>query len=85
MLRHAELLITYSTSTCLQNMLKHCHSAGATYLFQQDKFYDINLDIGDKTLQCSRKVDCLKLWLMWKAVGSDGLAKRVDKAFVHAR
>ncbi|KAI9530698.1 hypothetical protein NQZ68_000189 [Dissostichus eleginoides] len=63
------------------NLLKKCHSANATYLFQQDKFYDVNLDVGDKTVQCSRKVDCLKLWLMWKAVGSIGLAERVDKAF----
>lgn len=43
------------------------------------------MDIGDKSLQCSRKVDCLKLWLMWKAVGSDGLEQRVNKAFVNAR
>uniref|UniRef100_A0A3Q3LBI1 Cysteine sulfinic acid decarboxylase n=1 Tax=Mastacembelus armatus TaxID=205130 RepID=A0A3Q3LBI1_9TELE len=67
------------------NLLKRCHSANATYLFQQDKFYDMNLDIGDKSVQCSRRVDCLKLWLMWKAVGSDGLAERVDKAFIHVR
>ncbi|XP_005478089.1 cysteine sulfinic acid decarboxylase isoform X3 [Oreochromis niloticus] len=67
------------------NLLKQCHSANATYLFQQDKFYDVNLDIGDKSVQCSRKVDCLKLWLMWKAVGSTGLEERVDKAFIHAR
>ncbi|KAM3617405.1 uncharacterized protein V6R79_005721 [Siganus canaliculatus] len=67
------------------NLLKRCHSASATYLFQQDKFYDVNLDIGDKSVQCSRKVDCLKLWLMWKAVGSNGLAERVDKAFFHMR
>ncbi|TDH10531.1 hypothetical protein EPR50_G00076230 [Perca flavescens] len=67
------------------NLLKKCHSANATYLFQQDKFYDVNLDLGDKSVQCSRKVDCVKLWLMWKAVGSSGLANRVDKAFIHAR
>ncbi|KAF7662737.1 hypothetical protein LDENG_00227120 [Lucifuga dentata] len=29
------------------NLLKRCHSANANYLFQQDKFYDVNLDIGD--------------------------------------
>ncbi|KAF3845513.1 hypothetical protein F7725_008676 [Dissostichus mawsoni] len=63
------------------NLLKKCHSANATYLFQQDKCYDVNLDVGDKTVQCGRKDDCLKLWLMWKAVGSIGLAERVDKAF----
>ncbi|TKS77626.1 Cysteine sulfinic acid decarboxylase [Collichthys lucidus] len=67
------------------NLLKRCHSANATYLFQQDKFYDVNLDCGDKSVQCSRKVDCLKLWLMWKAIGSSGMAQRVDKAFFNAR
>lgn len=68
-----------------QGLLKQCHCAKATYLFQQDKFYDVNLDIGDKSLQCSRKVDCLKLWLMWKAIGSSGLEERINKAFVNAR
>uniref|UniRef100_A0A8C7XYG0 Cysteine sulfinic acid decarboxylase n=1 Tax=Oryzias sinensis TaxID=183150 RepID=A0A8C7XYG0_9TELE len=67
------------------NLLKRCNCANASYLFQQDKFYDVNLDIGDKSVQCSRKVDCLKLWLMWKAVGSTGLEHRVDKAFLHVR
>uniref|UniRef100_A0A4W5LQN6 Cysteine sulfinic acid decarboxylase n=1 Tax=Hucho hucho TaxID=62062 RepID=A0A4W5LQN6_9TELE len=67
------------------HLLKHCHSADATYLFQQDKFYDSSLDTGDKSIQCGRKVDCLKLWLMWKAVGSKGLEERVDRAFAHTR
>ncbi|XP_030623271.1 cysteine sulfinic acid decarboxylase isoform X2 [Chanos chanos] len=65
------------------NLLMRCHCANATYLFQQDKFYDISLDTGDKSIQCGRKVDCLKLWLMWKAEGSQGLAERVEKAFAH--
>uniref|UniRef100_A0A9J7YE14 Cysteine sulfinic acid decarboxylase n=1 Tax=Cyprinus carpio carpio TaxID=630221 RepID=A0A9J7YE14_CYPCA len=67
------------------NLLMHCHSANATYLFQQDKFYDTSLDTGDKSIQCGRKVDCLKLWLMWKAIGTHGLSERVDKAFALAR
>ncbi|XP_041953066.1 cysteine sulfinic acid decarboxylase [Alosa sapidissima] len=62
------------------NLLQKCHCASATYLFQQDKFYDMSLDTGDKTIQCGRKVDCLKLWLMWKAVGTKGLAERVERA-----
>uniref|UniRef100_A0A1A8LWU9 Cysteine sulfinic acid decarboxylase n=1 Tax=Nothobranchius pienaari TaxID=704102 RepID=A0A1A8LWU9_9TELE len=62
-----------------------CHGAHASYLFQQDKFYDVNLDVGDKSVQCSRKVDCLKLWLMWKAIGSNGFEERVNKAFVLVR
>lgn len=71
--------------TSMQNLLKQCHCASASYLFQQDKFYDVNLDIGDKSVQCSRKVDCVKLWLMWKAVGTLGLAERVDRAFLHVK
>lgn len=42
-------------------------------------------DTGDKTIQCGRKVDCLKLWLMWKANGTEGLEKRVDRAFEFTR
>ena len=29
--------------------------------------YDVSWDTGDKTFQCGRRVDVLKLWLMWKA------------------
>lgn len=42
-------------------------------------------DTGDKTVQCGRRVDCLKLWLLWKAVGSEGLEQRVDRAFACTR
>ncbi|XP_066225737.1 cysteine sulfinic acid decarboxylase isoform X2 [Saccopteryx leptura] len=51
----------------------------------QDKFYDVALDTGDKVVQCGRRVDCLKLWLMWKALGGQGLEWRVDQAFALAR
>ncbi|XP_049639385.1 cysteine sulfinic acid decarboxylase isoform X1 [Suncus etruscus] len=67
------------------NLLKHCHGSQASYLFQQDKFYDVALDTGDKVVQCGRRVDCLKLWLMWKALGSKGLELRVDQAFALSR
>lgn len=36
-------------------------------------------------VQCGRHVDCLKLWLMWKAQGGQGLELRVDRAFALAR
>ncbi|XP_037703568.1 cysteine sulfinic acid decarboxylase isoform X9 [Choloepus didactylus] len=67
------------------NLLKRCHGSQASYLFQQDKFYDVALDTGDKVVQCGRRVDCLKLWLMWKAQGGQGLEQRVDRAFALAR
>uniref|UniRef100_A0A8D0PLB7 Cysteine sulfinic acid decarboxylase n=1 Tax=Sus scrofa TaxID=9823 RepID=A0A8D0PLB7_PIG len=69
----------------IQNLLKRCHGSQASYLFQQDKFYDVTLDTGDKVVQCGRRVDCLKLWLMWKAQGGQGLERRVDQAFALAR
>ena len=40
---------------------------------------------GDKTVQCGRKGDALKLWTMWKARGDKGMADIVDKAMDNAR
>ena len=65
--------------------MQQCHSANARYLFQQDKFYDVSYDTGDKSLQCGRKVDVFKLWLMWKARGNEGFERRIDNAFENAR
>lgn len=70
---------------CPQNLLQRCHSARASYLFQQDKFYDISYDTGDKSIQCSRKPDAFKFWLMWKALGTGELEQRVDRALAMAR
>ncbi|XP_075449544.1 cysteine sulfinic acid decarboxylase [Ascaphus truei] len=67
------------------DLLTQCHAANAKYLFQTDKFYDLKYDTGDKSIQCGRRVDCLKLWLMWKAIGSEGLERRVDRALEHTR
>ncbi|XP_036395449.1 acidic amino acid decarboxylase GADL1-like [Megalops cyprinoides] len=67
------------------DLLQRCHSAHASYLFQKDKFYDVTYDTGDKTVQCSRKPDAFKFWLMWKAVGTRGLEERVDRALALAR
>ncbi|XP_008284424.1 glutamate decarboxylase-like protein 1 [Stegastes partitus] len=67
------------------SLLQRCHSNRASYLFQQDKFYDISYDTGDKSLQCSRKPDAFKFWLMWKALGTSQLEQRVDRALAMAR
>ncbi|XP_033619543.1 cysteine sulfinic acid decarboxylase isoform X3 [Fukomys damarensis] len=69
----------------VDNLLKRCHESQASYLFQQDKFYDVALDTGDKVVQCGRRVDCLKLWLLWKAQGGRGLEQRIDRAFALAQ
>ncbi|XP_014793146.1 PREDICTED: acidic amino acid decarboxylase GADL1 [Calidris pugnax] len=66
-------------------LLKNCYSAKAAYLFQQDKFYDVSYDTGDKSIQCSRRPDAFKFWLMWKALGTTGLEERVNRALALAR
>ncbi len=38
-------------------------------------------DLGQRSLQCGRRVDALKLWLMWKHHGDAGFAQRVDRLF----
>ncbi|XP_060541795.1 acidic amino acid decarboxylase GADL1 isoform X4 [Pantherophis guttatus] len=66
-------------------LLKRCYSANASYLFQQDKFYDISYDTGDKSIQCSRRADAFKFWMTWKALGTTGLEKRVNRALALVR
>ncbi|XP_074714110.1 cysteine sulfinic acid decarboxylase isoform X2 [Strix uralensis] len=77
--------VAWNPHKMLTGLLQRCHGAGATYLFQPDKFYDVAYDTGDKTPQCGRRVDCLKLWLLWKAAGTEGLARRVERAFAFTR
>ena len=59
--------------------LVSCFSTGADYLFQPDKLHG-DADSGDRTFQCARRVDALKLWLTWKARGEDAFADRIDHA-----
>jgi glutamate/tyrosine decarboxylase-like PLP-dependent enzyme len=37
-----------------------------------------SFDLGEKSLQCTRKVDALKLWLAWKYYGDEGYEKRFN-------
>uniref|UniRef100_A0A6B2L370 Glutamate decarboxylase n=1 Tax=Arcella intermedia TaxID=1963864 RepID=A0A6B2L370_9EUKA len=58
-------------------------STKADYLFQQDKLYG-EYDVGDKSLQCGRKTDAFKLWLTWKAKGTQGFEHTINKLFQNA-
>ena len=44
-----------------EGLLQRAVGANATYLFQQDKFYDVSYDTGDKSIQCGRKPDGFKV------------------------
>ncbi|XP_011499286.1 PREDICTED: cysteine sulfinic acid decarboxylase [Ceratosolen solmsi marchali] len=81
---HKLLAAPQQCSTLLtrhKGLLQSAHGSQATYLFQKDKFYDTSYDSGDKHVQCGRRADVLKFWLMWKAKGTEGLERHVDKLF----
>ncbi|CAL8343415.1 unnamed protein product [Merluccius merluccius] len=67
-----------------RGLLQECNQLCADYLFQSDKHYDMSYDTGDKTIQCGRHVDAFKLWLMWKAKGSEGFGSQVNKCLENA-
>ncbi len=58
--------------------LHHSFSNEADYLYQTDGD-DYNL--GKTSLQCGRRNDALKLWTLWKSIGTLGLEKLVDHQF----
>ncbi|KAG8573650.1 hypothetical protein GDO81_012484 [Engystomops pustulosus] len=62
-----------------EGLMQNCNQMHASYLFQQDKHYDLSYDTGDKALQCGRHVDIFKLWLMWRAKGTIGFEAQIDK------
>lgn len=60
-----------------QGALKNCTAGGGgDYLFHKDINADFNL--GERSLQCGRRADSLKVWLSWKAMGNKGFANKVD-------
>ncbi|KAL0818942.1 hypothetical protein ABMA28_008241 [Loxostege sticticalis] len=68
-----------------KGLLHSSNAAAAQYLFHQDKFYDVSYDTGDKSVQCGRKIDAFKLWMMWKARGDSGLSSLCDHTMDIAR
>ncbi|XP_006607390.1 cysteine sulfinic acid decarboxylase [Apis dorsata] len=85
---HKLLAAPQQCSTLLlrhEGLLQDAHGSKASYLFQPDKFYDTSFDSGDKHIQCGRRADVLKFWFMWKAKGTRGLEKHVDRIFKLAR
>ena len=54
-----------------------------SYLFHENEEKDYNL--GHNSLQCGRRVDSLKLWLLWKYIGTNGFEKRIDHLFDMAK
>lgn len=53
-----------------------CSGGGGDYLFHADENADYNL--GERSIQCGRRADSLKVWLSWKAEGSKGFSNKID-------
>ncbi len=78
---HKMLGTPMTCSIIMVNDQKHLYNSfsnSAKYLYQTDHD-DYNL--GKTSFQCGRRNDSLKLWTLWKSVGTDGLEKIVDTQF----
>lgn len=64
------------------SLLASHRGGGNNYLFHDGQ--DNTLDLGPSSLQCGRRVDALKVWLAWRAVGDEGWEKLVDTLFARA-
>jgi len=50
----------------------------ASYLYQSE---NDEYNLGKISMQCGRRNDALKLWVLWKAIGTEGLEEIVDQQF----
>lgn len=78
---HKMLGTPLTASIIVTQHKKHLYdsfSNDAAYLYQTDGD-DYNL--GKTSIQCGRRNDALKLWTLWKSVGTQGLEEIVDHQF----
>lgn len=63
-----------------KGLMEECNSTVADYLFHKErKNYDASLDTGNKTVQCGRVIDVLKLWIYFKGNGWNGIDDQVKR------
>jgi glutamate/tyrosine decarboxylase-like PLP-dependent enzyme len=65
------------------NSLRKSNDSGVgDYIFHETE--TSSWDTGPSSLQCGRRIDAFKVWLMWRALGDTGLEKLVDTLFANA-
>lgn len=70
-------LVTSFFLTKRTGILKNTNrGGGAEYLFHE--YDNSEWDTGTYSLQCGRRADALKLWLLWRAHGTQGLIDRTE-------
>jgi glutamate/tyrosine decarboxylase-like PLP-dependent enzyme len=73
-------LITSFFLTKHAGILKNTNRGGGSeYLFHE--YDNSEWDTGTYSLQCGRRADILKFWLLWRLHGTDGLIKRTEYLF----
>ncbi|MEQ8875747.1 MAG: pyridoxal-dependent decarboxylase [Phycisphaerales bacterium] len=80
---HKMLNVPLSASVIIvrePGLLHQCNAVHAEYLYHADNDAP-DLDTGEMSIQCGRRVDALKVWLAWKARGDAGMAQIVDRKF----
>ena len=65
-----------------QDDLYNSFNNEASYLYQT---HDKDFNLGYTSFECGRRNNALKLWTMWKAIGTNGLAKIIDHEFSLAK
>ncbi len=77
-----KMLSTPITCSLVLTRHKHClyesFGTDAEYLYQGD---EDDWNPGKISFQCGRRNDALKLWTLWKSIGSNGIAKMVENEF----
>lgn len=58
--------------------LNDSFASEADYLFQSD---DDSFNLGKTSFQCGRRNDALKLWTLWKSIGTKGMESLVNHQF----
>lgn len=80
---HKMLNVPLSASVILvrqPGLLRQCNAVHAEYLYHADNDAP-DLDTGEMSIQCGRRVDALKVWLAWKARGDKGMERMVERKF----
>lgn len=63
-----------------KDILREANSGGGSaYLFHE--YENAEFDTGPYSLQCGRKVDALKFWLLWKSLGNKGFEEHVNEQY----
>ena len=78
---HKTLGAPISTSLLVvkdKNDLYNSFNNSASYLYQT---HDSEFNLGQISFECGRRNNALKLWTMWKAIGSDGIANIINHEF----